>query len=631
MCGIAGIVAPPGRAVDPDRLRAMTAVLRHRGPDADGFLVQENVGLGHRRLSIIDLSAAADQPLFNEDGTVAVVFNGEIYNFRELRAELEAAGHRFTTATDSEVLVHLWEEHGAALVERLRGMFAFALWDRRRGRLLLGRDRMGKKPLYYARAGGELVFASEPKALLVHPGVSREVDPRAVGELMVYGNVVGPRSAFQGVCQLPPGCRLTLKTGCAGAGSGGPLEPAIERYWAFRPRPEAPGATSDEEWLERLDATLAEAVRLRLTSDVPLGAFLSGGIDSSLVVAHMVHQAPGRVRTFTVGFREAGWDESAHARAVADHLGTEHHEDVVTPDAVAVLPELVATYDDPFADPSAIPTYYLCQQTRRHVTVALSGDGGDELFFGYRRYVESKALERWGRWLTPVGRGLAGRAATLLPTGAYLGRALGRVARREAALYLDALGFSPVYRDLLAPEVRRALGPAAEQKAAADFAAPEGLGFLQRCRATDVETYLPDQILVKVDRAAMRHSLEVRCPLLDQEVVALAERLPAASQMRGSRQKLLLRRLAYRHVPRRLLERPKQGFAVPLARWFRGELAPLVEGVLGERDAPVWRWLDRAAVERRFADHRRGRLDASTALWRALILDRWGREHGGAS
>jgi len=631
VCGIVGIVAPPGRAVDPERLHAMTATLRHRGPDADGFLVEGNVGLGHRRLSIIDLSTAADEPLFNEDGTVAVIFNGEIYNFRELRRELEEAGHRFRTASDTEVLVHLWEECGPALVERLRGMFAFALWDRRGGRLLLARDRMGKKPLYYTRAGGELLFASEPKALLAHPGVSREIEPRAVGELMVYGNVVGPGSAFRGICQLPPACRMTVETGCSGSGSGGAPEPSVERYWAFRPRPEPPAATSEEEWLERLDGTLAEAVRLRLTSDVPLGAFLSGGIDSSLVVAHMVREAPGRVRTFTVGFREAGWDESAHAQAVADHLGTEHHRDVVTPDAVAVLPELIATYDEPFADPSAIPTYYLCRETRRHVTVALSGDGGDELFFGYRRYVESSALERWGRRLTPPGRRLAGRTAALLPTGAYLGRALGRIAQRDAALYLDALGFSPVYRSLLGPEVRRALGSAAEQKATADFEAPEGVGFLQRCRATDVETYLPDQILVKVDRAAMRHSLEVRCPLLDQEVVALAERLPAAEQMRGRRQKLLLRRLAYRHVPRRLLERPKQGFSVPLARWFRHELAPLVETLLAERDAPVWSWLDREAVERRFAHHRRGRLDAATALWRVLILDRWSREHGGMS
>jgi asparagine synthase (glutamine-hydrolysing) len=628
MCGIAGIVAPPGRAVDPERLRSMTDTLRHRGPDSDGYLVEGNVGLGHRRLSIIDLSREADQPLANEDGSVAVTFNGEIYNFQALRRELEERGHRFRSQGDSEVLVHLWEEEGPELVARLRGMFAFALWDRRAGRLLLARDRLGKKPLYWARSPAGFLFASELAALRDHPAVSREVDPAAVGELVVYGHVAGEGSIYQGVRRLPAGCRLVLDT------TDPALEPRLERYWSFRPAPEE--GLDPEEWLDRVDETLAEAVRLRMIADVPLGAFLSGGIDSSLVVSHMARLAPGRVRTFCIGFEEEGWDESAHARAVADHLGTEHRTEVVTPDAVSILPELIATYDEPFADPSAIPTWYLCRSARREVKVALSGDGGDELFFGYRRYTESAVLERLGRWLTPPGRRLARLAGRALPEGSFAGRGLDRVSRRGFELYHHALGWSPVYLSLLAPEARRALEREGGRRLEEAFTAGGRQGgggelpFLHRCQAADLAQFLPDQILVKVDRASMRHSLEVRCPLLDQEIAELAARMPARRQVGLRDQKLLLRRLAYRHLPRELLERPKQGFAVPLDRWFRGELAPRVEEALADRRAAVWRWLDRERVERRFAHHRAGRVDAGPALWRVLVLHAWTERSGGS-
>lgn len=618
MCGIAGIVLPAGRAVDRERLVAMTETLRHRGPDSDGYLVAENVGLGHRRLTIIDLSREADQPLANEDGTVVVTFNGEIYNFQALRAELEERGHRFRSHGDSEVLVHLWEEHGPDLVDRLRGMFAFALWDRRAGRLLLARDRVGKKPLYWTSTPEGFFFASELEALRADPAVSREIDPAAIGELVVYGHVAGESSVLRGVQRLPAGCRLVLDTR-----SPQPA-PQVERYWSFRPAPEED--VPAEEWLDRMDSVLDEAVRLRMIADVPLGAFLSGGIDSSLVVAHMVRHAPGRVRTFCIGFREAGWDESAHAQAVADYLGTDHETEIVTADAVAILPELIATYDEPFADPSAIPTYYLCRSARERVKVALSGDGGDELFFGYRRYTESANLERMGRWATPVGRRLARLAAGAFPPGAFLGRGLNRLSRRGFELYHHALGCSPVYLDLLTPEVRRAFESSAAAPAGATFAAAGAgadLPFLQRCRAADLAQFLPDQILVKVDRASMRHSLEVRCPLLDQEMVELAARMPARGQIGLRDQKLLLRRLAYRHLPRRLLDRPKQGFAVPLGRWFRHELAPRFEAALADDGAPVWRWLDRERVGRRYADHRAGRIDAGPALWRALVLACW--------
>lgn len=624
MCGIAGIVTPPGRPVDPERLRSMTETLWHRGPDSDGYEVVANVGLGHRRLTIIDLSREADQPLSNEDGTVTVTFNGEIYNFQELRRELEERGHRFRSQGDSEVLVHLWEEEGPELVHRLRGMFAFALWDRRAGRLLLARDRVGKKPLYWTVTPEGFLFASELGALRDHPAVSREVDPAAVGELMAYGHVAGEGSIFRGVRRLPPGFRLLLDT------SAPAPEPRVERYWRFRPAPDED--LDPEDWLGRVDEVLREAVRLRMIADVPLGAFLSGGIDSSLVVSHMVHLAPGRVRTFCIGFREQGWDESDHARAVAEHLGTEHVTEVLTPDAVAILPELVAAYDEPFADPSAIPTYYLCRSARREVKVALSGDGGDELFFGYRRYTEAAALERLGRWATPVGRRLARLAGRAFPEGSFAGRGLDRMSRRGFELYDHALGSSPVYLSLLGPEARRALAASAARELGAAFAAAGAdpdLPFLHRCQAADLAQFLPDRILVKVDRASMRHGLEVRCPLLDQELVELAARMPARRQVGLRDQKLLLRRLAYRHLPRRLLERPKQGFAVPLDRWFRHELAPRVEEALADRRAPVWRWLDRGAVERRFAHHRAGRVDAGDALWRVLVLHAWMERFGG--
>jgi asparagine synthase (glutamine-hydrolysing) len=373
MCGITGLVLPAGERADPEVVRRLADAVAHRGPDSSGAWVDGNVGLGHRRLSIIDTSSAADQPLGNEDGSVVVTFNGEIYNFQQLVPELEARGHRFVTRSDTEVLVHGWEEWGEGLLDRLRGMFALALFDRRRRLLLLARDRIGKKPLYWAQTPRGLVFGSEIKAVLAWDeaggGVGRELDLAALGEAMVYGSVAEPRTAYAAVRALPPGSLMLVDAAAARP------QPEIRRWWRFEPRPE-PGLDI-EEWLDAVDAELREAVRLRMIADVPLGAFLSGGIDSSLVVAHMARLAPGRVETFAIGFDEPGWDESGHAAEVARHLGTEHRMERVTPDAAAVLPELVECYDEPFADPSAIPTWYVSRMTRKHVTVALSGDGGD--------------------------------------------------------------------------------------------------------------------------------------------------------------------------------------------------------------------------------------------------------------
>lgn len=615
MCGLAGVVRAAGEPVERELVETMTGHLRHRGPDADGFLVEGNVGLGHRRLSILDRREAANQPMADETGRVWVIYNGEIYNFQALTRQLEAAGHRFTTRSDTEVLVHGWQEWGEGLVDRLRGMFVFALWDRTRGELFLARDRVGKKPLFYAAAREGFAFASEIKALLPVPWVSREIDLAAVGEFVTYGSTAGPRTIYREIRKLEPGSTLTVATGDAGQ------EPRTERYWRLPAGPDP--SLSEEAFLEELDRTLSEAVRLRLVSDVPLGAFLSGGIDSSLVVSYMQEHSPRPVRTFAIGFDEAPWDESTHARAVAEHLGTEHHEERVTPDAVRILPELVAAYDEPFADPSAIPTFYLSRMTRRHVTVALSGDGGDELFLGYRRYRETLWLDRLGHWATPVGRAAARGLSRLLPVDSWTGRGLDRLSRRGADLYHHALGASRGFSELMTPEVAEAFGPPAAQRAVADFARHPELALLERLRATDLDNYLPDQILVKVDRASMAHSLEVRCPLLDQEVAELAARMPAARQVSLLGEKLLLRRLAYRRLPRQLLERPKQGFAVPLGRWLRGELAPLVEAALADVASPTWRYLDRGTVRRRFRRHRAGRADNAKELWRVLVFWTW--------
>jgi len=626
MCGITGTVAPPGTRPDRALLGRMNDTLLHRGPDADGVWVDRNVGLGHRRLTIIDTSSAADQPLFNEDRTVALVFNGEIYNFQSLRAELEAAGHRFATRSDTEVLVHGWEEWGEAVVDRLRGMFAFALYDLAQGRLFLARDRIGKKPLFWARTARGFVFGSEIKALMAHPAVSPELDPKAVGEYAVYGNSVGERTVYRSVRALLPGHAMMLDTGEGDGPWTG--EPEIRRYWRYEPRVWTPGEASaidDEEWLDELDRTLGEAVRLRLIADVPLGAFLSGGVDSSLIVAYMVRFSSERVRTFSVGFDERRWDESAHAQQVAELLGTDHRNERVTPDAAAILPELVELHDEPFADPSIIPTYYVCRETGRHVKVALSGDGGDELFMGYTRHRESAVLEKLSGLITPPGRLLARGLSGFLPADSWVGRGLDRVSRRGFDLYHHALGYSRVYLSLLAPEIRETLGPGEALPAAESFSRGDGLSFLQRCQVMDLETYLPDQILVKVDRASMHHSLEVRCPLLDQEVMAVAARMPPERQVGRRRQKMLLRRLAERYLPKEILDRPKQGFTPPLAEWLRGPLAPLAEEAVADTGSPAWDFFDRAEAELRLEAHRAGRLDASTALWRVLLFYRWAR------
>jgi asparagine synthase (glutamine-hydrolysing) len=633
MCGIAGFLEW-GEPTPERVLHAMTRTLAHRGPDGEGFHrdAAAGIGLGHRRLSIIDIAGGA-QPLANEDGSVQVIYNGEIYNHLELRGDLEARGHVFRTRTDTEVLVHLYEEDGARLVERLNGMFAFAVWDARRRRLLLARDRIGIKPLYYARLDHRLVFGSELKAILEHPSVPRRLEPTALSDFLSFLYVPAPKSIFQDVFKLPPAHTLTLDADRAAAGH----PPVIQCYW--RPRFDPDSAVEEAEAREALGALLATAVRRRLMSDVPLGAFLSGGVDSSTVVSLMAETASKATRTTTIGFDEKGFDERDRARQVAERLGTDHREHLVTPDAVQIVDALARFYDEPFADASAVPTYYLSRVTRSQVTVALSGDGGDETYAGYRRYWFDGLEHRLRRWLLgPVGRTAAGWLARGYPKADWLPRPL------RARTLLQNLADDPAgayYRSvtqmdergksrLLLPHVVEALaGYDPAEAFRATYAGVEASDPVSRAQGVDLLTYLPDDILTKVDRASMAHSLEVRVPLLDHEAVEFAGRLPVGLKLRGRTHKYLLKEVARDRVPAAVLDGPKQGFEVPLRRWFRSDLLPLAES-LSDRDS-VRRWFRPEAIQSLVREHRVGLRDHSVALWTLLVFDRWADRHLEAS
>jgi asparagine synthase (glutamine-hydrolysing) len=618
MCGIAGMLAEPGRLADSRLLRAMTGILAHRGPDGDGHHEDGRVGLGHRRLSIIDL-ATGEQPMSNDDASLWITFNGEIYNYRELRRELESRGYRFRTASDTEVIIKAYEAFGPDCVQRLRGMFAFAMWDARRRRLFLARDRAGIKPLVYAWNGRRLLFASEIKALLQDPDLVREVDSEALRDYLTFLYVPGPKTMFRGIRKLPPASYLLLDA------DGG--EPVIQRYWRLEFRPEA--GRREEEWTEGLRAHLADAVQSHLVSDVPIGAFLSGGVDSGSVVALMARAGQGPVRTFSIGFEDQAFDEVGYARQVAQRYGTDHYEFVVKPDALEALPRLAWQFDEPFADSSALPTYYVSKITREHVTVGLSGDGGDEHFAGYTRYARALALHRRldrgaGRLLRPL-LALGGR---LLPTGA---RGQG---------YLSLLGADPVeryyqimtggrigaLRDILHAEVRDSVMPglgAARFRAHAG-AAPER-DYVAAMQRIDIETYLPEDILTKVDRTSMLVSLEARVPLLDHVLMEYVATMPTALKLSNAGGKAIFKRAMGEALPPDVLSRPKMGFGVPLARWFRGELGDHAREVLLDGRTRRRGLLDTVAVGRLLEEHRSGRRERATMLWTLLCLEEWAR------
>lgn len=617
MCGVAGIVSvtPP----DPEVVRAMCDLIVHRGPDGEGLHSDAQAALGMRRLAIIDV-AGGDQPVYNEDRSVVAVFNGEIYNFAELRTDLRNQGHRFRTNSDSECLVHLYEEYGDDLVHRLRGMFAFALWDAKERRLLLARDRVGKKPLYYRHAGDSLAFASELKALGALPGLSRDLDLVALHHYLTYQYVPAPWSIQRGVRKLPPGHLLSWQDGRV----------SVRRYWAldYTPGPEI----GEQEALERTRELLLDATRVRMIAERPLGAFLSGGIDSSAVVAAMARLSAEPVKTFSVGFEDARYDEREHAGAVARRYGTDHHELVVGPSALAALPTLTWHFDEPFADSSAIPSFFVAQLSRRHVTVALNGDGGDEAFGGYARYA---LMARAGRLRIPVGaRPVLGRLGGSLVQGGPVGSR-----RRRAGHALQLLGQPPhrQYARLMSyftPEQKHALYTdwMREELAGTDsyelldqaFDASHAADPLNRLMDVDVNTYLPGDLLVKVDITTMANSLEGRSPFLDHRLMEWAAGLPAGLKVRGGTTKYLLKKALEDWLPFDLLHRPKQGFGIPLGDWLRTDLRDLAWDVLTDRTASSRGLFRPEAVRTLLTEHEQGQNHASR-LWALVQFELWHR------
>jgi asparagine synthase (glutamine-hydrolysing) len=622
MCGICGIVERGG-PVDTEALARMTAAIRHRGPDDDGFHVTSDdagpgVGLGFRRLSIIDVEGG-HQPLSNEDRTVWIVFNGEIYNFRALRADLERRGHRFATNTDTEVIVHLYEELGPRCVEQLNGMFALAIWDDRNRRLVLARDRFGKKPLYYAETpGGGLLFGSELKALREHPQCPRELDDESLSQYLALEYVPSPRSILRGVRKVPAAHVLTWQEGAI----------ATERYWDL-PFGD-PHDESDEELVEEFRRLFRGAVERRLMSDVPLGAFLSGGIDSSAVVAMMAELLPrGNVKTFSIGFTERSFDESSHARLVADRFGTDHHEHLFTPEAMAnLLPEVAAFVDEPFADASILPTYLLSRFTREQVTVALGGDGGDELLAGYPTFPADVAARLYyvprvvhERLVLPLGDRLPVSTANFsldFKVKRFLrGARLPEELRHTA--WLGAFTADEQARLL----VGGSRDPYASVRAVT--ADSTGRDAVQRLVYLYARTYLEDDILVKVDRASMATSLEVRAPFLDVELVEFLGRVPSNLKLRRFQTKRLLKRAMRGVLPDEIIDRPKKGFGIPVAAWLKGEFREALQDELSPERIRRQGLFDAVEVTRLVTEHLDGRRDHRKALWALFMFQLWHR------
>src|SRR5436305_1525950 len=570
MCGIAGIVNHNERAVDRSVLARMCDAIRHRGPDDEGSYVNETVGLTMRRLAIIDLKSG-QQPIHNRDRSAWIVFNGEIYNYKEFREQLEKLGHTFYINSDTEAIILAYDEYGAECPKHLRGMFAFAIWDEQTQELFLARDRVGKKPLLYALVNNQLIFGSEFSALLEHPDISRDIAPEAIHYYLSFMCVPAPLTAYRAIKKLEPGHSLRFTR----AG-----EIKIERYWQpeFSPKVKM----SEAEAGERAIDILKEAVRVRLMSEVPLGAFLSGGIDSSTVVALMSQESSEPVKTFSIGFEEQDFSELHHARRVAEHIGADHHEFIVRPDAMEVLPLLVEHYGEPYADSSAIPTYYVSRETRRHVTVALNGDGGDECFAGYERYAAMRLAERYRKLPAPLREGIIKQAVNLLPSS---NQRRSRV--RSIKRFLNAASLPPVERYLRWVSV---LDRAAKDELYTDefrhqmkehdpaswlspwFAQANGAGVVDASLLTDTMTYLPNDLLVKVDIASMAVSLEARSPFLDHHVIEFAASLPERLKLRGLTTKYLLKKTLRRLLPAENLTLAKMGFGVPVGHWLRGPL-----------------------------------------------------------
>jgi asparagine synthase (glutamine-hydrolysing) len=620
MCGIAGIVSSDRtERIEEAVVHQMCEAIVHRGPDDEGLLARQNVGLGMRRLSIIDLSGG-HQPIFNEDRSIWIVFNGEIYNFPDLRPELEARGHHFSTHTDTETIVHLYEDMGAECVQKLRGMFAFALWDERRQTLLIARDRLGKKPLHYALHNGKLYFASEIKSILTVAPELAEVNRAALMQYMYLGYIPDPATAFSRIQKLPPGHLLEFQRG----------EVRVRKYWDL-PQYGTHPPISEEELLEEMETRLAEATRIRLISDVPLGALLSGGTDSSTIVALMARASSKPVKTFAIGFRQADFDESQYARLVAERFATEHHELILEADVVASLERLTGSLEEPFSDASILPTYFVSCLARQHVTVALSGDGGDELFAGYTRYGIQQRRQASALVPQALWQFYRERLFPLLPKG-MRGRQLSyNLSLPWKERYADEVCLIPAFeRDmpLLSPEFRATIAESGDPQEILLrlFEAAPASDPISQMLYVDTKTYLVEDILTKVDRMSMLTSLEVRVPILDHLFVEWVTSLGPEWKMREGKQKYIFRKLAERvGVPREVLYRPKRGFALPLVHWTRNEMKELILGTLLDSRTLQRGYLDPKGVRHLLDEHFSGKRNHSGRVWRLLLFEMWHR------
>ena len=622
MCGIAGIFNHRGGSeVDRALLRRMTNAIAHRGPDGEGFYHAPGIGLGHRRLAIVDL-VSGDQPMFNDDHTVCVVYNGEIYNFQPLMAELSALGRRFRTRSDTEVIVRAWEEWGEACLDHFNGQFAFALWDVRTETLFLARDRLGEKPLYYSfLPDGRLLFASELKALMCSPELDRQLDPQAIEDFFAYGYIPDPRSIYHGVAKLAPAHCLVVRRG--------EPPPAPRAYWDVR---FVDGSRlRAEEVADELIARLRESVRMRMIADVPLGAFLSGGVDSSGVVAMMAGLKPQPVSTFSISFGTRGWDESVHAAEIARRYGTDHHIKSVDPNSFDLVDRLATIYDEPFGDSSAMPTFRVSAMAREHVTVALSGDGGDEVFAGYRRY-RWHCFEERVRRVVPqrLRTPLFGTLGRLYPKFDRLPRplrakaTLQELARDPVSAYFSSVSIcsEELRAKLFSPALRRDLqGYRAVDLLRHHMSRSGSENALSQVQYADFKTYLPGDILTKVDRASMANSLEVRVPLLDHTLVEWAASLSPELKLNGREGKYILKSALEPYVPDSILYRPKQGFAVPLAAWFRGPLRQRLRATVLGPSLRSTHLFDMSCVEQLVEQHLAGAYDHSAILWTLSMFD----------
>jgi asparagine synthase (glutamine-hydrolysing) len=625
MCGITGWANLDARVPPPvggrELLHAMCERMTHRGPDSEGLMLQQGVALGMRRLAIIDLQTG-EQPVWNEDGTIAVVLNGEIYNYRELRADLEQRGHRFESASDTEVLPHLYEEHGTRMVEHLNGMFAFALWDARRRRLFIARDRFGEKPLYWGIFDKTLLFASEPKVLLSHPQVRPSLNLAALRQYLSFDYVPAPLSIYEGIQKLPAAHTLTLEDGRV----------EVERYWCLSYKTQQP-VPDENEAAEHLTKLLSDSVRMRLVSDVPLGVLLSGGVDSSSVAALAVQASSETVKTFSISFAESSFDESAYARAVAKFLSTDHHEERLSVDLAAnLVGEIGSWMDEPLSDPSLVPTYLLSRFTRKHVTVALGGDGGDELFAGYPMYYGHKLAHIYDKLPAVLRRAIVEPLVKLLPVKTknlsfdYKARRFVAGANYDevARHHIWFGSFMPSEQELLlTDEVKRVTNADVYSDARRLLDECDADNTLERMQSLDTRLYLAEDILTKVDRASMAVSLEVRAPFLDPRVAEFAASLPADYKLRGRTTKYILKRAVAPLLPRFVTKRGKKGFGIPIAEWIKGSLRPLARDLLSPERVRRSGLFDPAFVTRLLDEHERGVANHRKSLWTLLMFELW--------